>query len=66
MKLKNIGFQCLNKKDDAGHTALHKAAMNGWLNCVEYLVDQGAQVNIPDQAGKNVAILVRLMFKIIL
>ena len=44
-------FQSVNKKDENGQTALHKASMNGWMDCVGYLLDKGAVVNSQDVAG---------------
>jgi len=39
-------------RDDAGQTALHKAAMNGWLDCIHLLLDQPVDVNSIDHAGR--------------
>jgi len=38
-------------RDDAGQTALHKAAMNGWLDCIHLLLDHAVDVNSIDHAG---------------
>lgn len=40
-----------NEQDWVQQTPLHKAAMNGWLSCVELLVRRGAHINTPDVAG---------------
>ena len=38
-------------KDEHGQTALHKAAMNGNLDCIKILIGKGAETHIQDQAG---------------
>ena len=43
--------QCVNARDDAGQTALHKAAMNGRLECIHLLLDHGVDVNSIDHSG---------------
>jgi len=47
----DIVLQSVNARDDAGQTALHKAAMNGWLNCVHLLLDHAVDVNAIDHSG---------------
>jgi ankyrin repeat protein len=37
--------------DIDGCTALHKAANNGMINCVELLLDEGAKLDITDNEG---------------
>ena len=44
-------FQSVSGTDAAGHTALHKAAMNGSLECAQHLIACGADVNATDIAG---------------
>ena len=44
-------LQCVNARDEAGQTALHKAAMNGWLDCIHVLIDRPVDVNAIDHAG---------------
>jgi len=46
--------QCVSARDEAGQTALHKAAMNGQLECIHLLLDNGADVNAIDHAGDDV------------
>ncbi|XP_074649416.1 uncharacterized protein LOC141904685 [Tubulanus polymorphus] len=43
--------ECLDERNRFGHTPLHKAAMNGQLACVIYLVEGGADVNSTDISG---------------
>lgn len=43
--------QSLHEADDVSQTALHKAAMNGWIDCVVLLVDSGIDVNRIDICG---------------
>jgi len=44
-------IQCVHGRDEAGQTALHKAAMNGWLDCIHLLLDHSIDVNAIDHAG---------------
>ncbi|MHC4661446.1 MAG: ankyrin repeat domain-containing protein [Planctomycetota bacterium] len=41
----------INIKAGSGQTALHAAAANGHLEMVEYLIENGADVNITDEDG---------------
>lgn len=43
----------INAQNDAGNTALHWAALNGRLECVQILVEAGADVTIINQAGHD-------------
>jgi ankyrin repeat protein len=43
----------INAKDNLGWTALHKAAFNGHLNIVQYLVSKGADLNTENKSGKT-------------
>ena len=43
----------MDEKDHVCQTALHKAAMNGWLECVSFLLSRGASVHATDLAGKE-------------
>jgi len=49
-----ILLQCINARDDAGQTALHKAAMNGRIECIQLLLDYSIDVNCIDHAGKYI------------
>ncbi|CAH1793949.1 unnamed protein product [Owenia fusiformis] len=50
-KLIGANGMCPNKPDHAGRTSLHHACMNGWLECVKYLIDNGASVIATDVSG---------------
>jgi len=50
-------LQCVNARDVAGQTALHKAAMNGRIDCIHLLLDYGVDVNSIDHSGDDVIIL---------
>ncbi|MGL5956848.1 MAG: ankyrin repeat domain-containing protein, partial [Brevinema sp.] len=41
----------VNTQDDGGFTALHIAAWNGYLDILRYLLELGANPNIPSKAG---------------
>ncbi|XP_048840078.1 BCL-6 corepressor-like protein 1 isoform X2 [Brienomyrus brachyistius] len=43
--------QELNRRDNAGYTALHKACARGWAHIVQVLLDHGADVNCGAQDG---------------
>lgn len=43
----------INKPSSSGETALHKAAAKGSLDCVELLVQRGANVNLVDKQGRT-------------
>ena len=43
----------LNEYDKFGFTPLHYAVKNGHLDCVQYLVQQGARINKPVQKSNN-------------
>lgn len=43
----------LNAQNRAGNTALHWAALNGYLQAVKILLDHGADPTIPNQKGHD-------------
>jgi uncharacterized protein len=43
----------INARNDAGNTPLHWAALNGHLDCVQLLVQLGADVTIINSAGHD-------------
>ncbi len=45
--------QHINGKDHEGQTSLHKAAANGHLDLVRYLISQKADLNSVDEQGKT-------------
>jgi len=52
-KLLEINSEPLNKKNDKGRTLLQDAVINGHLEMVEILLEQGADVNSKDDQGRN-------------
>ena len=50
-QMKNILTKFINSKDEYGKTPIHNAADNGDSNMVDYLIVNGAEVNVPDQRG---------------
>ncbi len=40
--------------DSSGQCPLHKAAQNGWLECVQFLLEKGAGVNMADKSGSSI------------
>lgn len=43
----------LSLYDNSGHTALHKAALHGFIPGVKVLVEHGQSCNVPDKQGKT-------------
>ena len=41
----------INKKDNLGNTKLIRAVLNSDIETVEFLVNEGADVNIPNKKG---------------
>ena len=47
----------VNKPSSSGATALHKAAVNGSTECVELLLERGADPNMTDRRGRTAMFL---------
>ncbi|KAM4698998.1 ankyrin repeat domain-containing protein 42 [Discoglossus pictus] len=52
-KLIESGIININERDDKGATPLHKAAGQGQIECVQWLLEMGADYNITNQAGET-------------
>ncbi|MBN3308856.1 ANR42 protein, partial [Amia calva] len=52
-KLVECGIININERDDKGATPIHKAAGQGHLNCLQWLLDMGADHNITNDAGET-------------
>ena len=57
-----IDRQLSNLRDEYGQSPLHKASMNGWIQCVELLLEFNSNINAVDVAGMK--IVAHIMFKI--
>lgn len=56
--IKEVVLYCLekdvrevNRRDNAGYTALHEACAHGWTHIVQVLLKHGADVNCSAQDG---------------
>ncbi|KAG8453080.1 hypothetical protein GDO86_004770 [Hymenochirus boettgeri] len=52
-KLVENGIININERDDKGATPLHKAAGQGRLECLQWLLEMGADYNITNEAGET-------------
>ncbi|KAE8627850.1 hypothetical protein XENTR_v10007182 [Xenopus tropicalis] len=52
-KLVESGIININERDDKGATPLHKAAGQGQLECLQWLLEMGADYNITNEAGET-------------
>ncbi|XP_069932322.1 ankyrin repeat domain-containing protein 42 isoform X3 [Oryctolagus cuniculus] len=52
-KLVEDGVINLNERDDNGSTPMHKAAGQGHIACLQWLIKMGADGNITDKAGER-------------
>ncbi|XP_077154765.1 ankyrin repeat domain-containing protein 42 isoform X4 [Ranitomeya variabilis] len=52
-KLVESGIININERDDKGSTPLHKAAGHGQLECIQWLLEMGADYNITTEAGET-------------
>jgi ankyrin repeat protein len=43
----------LDHEDDEGNTALQKAALNNYQDCVDLLLENGANINAKDKKGRT-------------
>ncbi|XP_016277440.2 ankyrin repeat domain-containing protein 42 isoform X1 [Monodelphis domestica] len=51
-KLVENGIININERDDSESTLLHKAAGQGHVECLQWLIEKGADVNITNKAGE--------------
>ena len=47
------GGQGINDKDENGNAALHQCSMYGAIDVLEYLISNGADVNVLDDANRT-------------
>ncbi|XP_051004903.1 ankyrin repeat domain-containing protein 42 [Acomys russatus] len=52
-KLIGDGVINLNERDDNGSTPMHKAAGQGHIECLQWLIEMGADSNITNKAGER-------------
>ncbi|XP_075054738.1 ankyrin repeat domain-containing protein 42 isoform X2 [Mixophyes fleayi] len=52
-KLVESGIININERDDKGATPLHKAAGQGRIECLQWLLEMGADYNITNEAGET-------------
>ncbi|KAM4045155.1 ankyrin repeat domain-containing protein 42 [Anomaloglossus baeobatrachus] len=52
-KLVESGIININERDDKGSTPLHKAAGTGQVECIQWLLEMGADYNITTEAGET-------------
>ncbi|XP_017444434.1 ankyrin repeat domain-containing protein 42 isoform X1 [Rattus norvegicus] len=52
-KLIDDGVINLNERDENGSTPMHKAAGQGHIDCLQWLVEMGADSNITNKAGER-------------
>ncbi|XP_068120837.1 ankyrin repeat domain-containing protein 42 [Hyperolius riggenbachi] len=52
-KLVESGIININERDDRGATPLHKAAGQGRIECLQWLLEMGADYNITNEAGET-------------
>ncbi|XP_061104490.1 ankyrin repeat domain-containing protein 42-like [Conger conger] len=51
--LVECGIININERDDKGSTPMHKAAGKGHLNCLQWLLEMGANQDITDNGGET-------------
>ncbi|XP_062423351.1 ankyrin repeat domain-containing protein 42 [Rhea pennata] len=52
-KLVKSGIININERDDTGSTLMHKAAGQGHLHCLQWLIEMGADCDITNEAGET-------------
>ncbi|XP_025890720.1 ankyrin repeat domain-containing protein 42, partial [Nothoprocta perdicaria] len=52
-KLVKSGIININERDDTGATLLHKAAGQGHIHCLQWLIEMGADCDITNEAGET-------------
>lgn len=57
----NILKLAINMTDVDGHTPLHIAVIEGFIECMEFIIKKGGDINICDNDGRNAVDLAREM-----
>lgn len=52
-RLVESGIITINERDDKGATPMHKAAGQGRIECLQWLIEMGADRNITNEAGET-------------
>ncbi|NXI68713.1 ANR42 protein, partial [Anseranas semipalmata] len=52
-RLVKCGVININERDDKGSTLMHKAAAQGHIHCLQWLIEMGADCDITDDAGET-------------
>ncbi|XP_032298122.1 LOW QUALITY PROTEIN: ankyrin repeat domain-containing protein 42 [Coturnix japonica] len=52
-RLVSCGAININERDDKGSTLMHKAAGQGHIHCLQWLIEMGADCDITDDAGET-------------
>lgn len=52
-RLVRCGVININERDDKGSTLMHKAAGQGHIHCLQWLIEMGADCDITDDAGET-------------
>ncbi|XP_033123758.1 serine/threonine-protein phosphatase 6 regulatory ankyrin repeat subunit A-like, partial [Anneissia japonica] len=49
----SLGDKIVNLQDNKGRTALHASALNDQVECLQFLLQHGGQINVMDHYGKT-------------
>ncbi|XP_025047442.1 ankyrin repeat domain-containing protein 42 isoform X3 [Alligator sinensis] len=52
-RLVESGIININERDDKGSTVMHKAAGQGHINCLQWMIEMGADCHITNEAGET-------------
>ncbi|XP_019384089.1 PREDICTED: ankyrin repeat domain-containing protein 42 [Crocodylus porosus] len=52
-RLVESGITNINERDDKGSTVMHKAAGQGHINCLQWMIEMGADCDITNEAGET-------------
>ncbi|KAJ7399173.1 hypothetical protein BTVI_117552 [Pitangus sulphuratus] len=52
-RLVRSGVININERDDKGYTLMHKAAEQGHIHCLQWLIERGADCDITNDAGET-------------